>query len=81
MKIIVDEKETEVVGTDEANAIVHANDIVRHAARLREKGAKSVLFELTEAEAESVGDLPRSKDFRVSVGPGKPAKPDTNPAA
>lgn len=67
MKITVDEKETEAVGLDPANAIVHANDIVRHVTRLRDKGAKSILCELTAKEAEAVGELPKGKDFRVAV--------------
>lgn len=77
MKIIVDEKETELVGDLDGSspnkAIVHGNDIVRHANRLRSLGAKSILFELTAKEAEAVGELPKSKDFRVAVeGPKGP---------
>jgi hypothetical protein len=77
MKIIVDEKETEVVG-----GIEHKNDIVRHVNRLRETGAKSMLFEVTAEEAASVGELPRGKDFRVQVAGEKASKVvDPKPAA
>lgn len=84
MKIIVDDKETETVGTTTGNEIAHKNDIIRHANRLRDAGAKKMLFELTAEEAAEVGDLPRGRDFRVAIdGEDKPAPaaPATKPAA
>lgn len=60
MIIRIEGKTDEVVGVMENEAIVHLNDVTRHAKRLRASGVAKggALLLLSEAEGVALGEIP-----------------------